>query len=716
MSFKESCLLSLILLTAFAMFPEALAKDGDPEVFSYISCGTCEYNGKTNFRVQNAGQIDVMRQKVAGDDFAYTFMTRTRMMVGDNQQNADVESPPFVVARDKANSRLTGGLDCLQDFGTVGNEALSLTKSRVITDNKWRHYDLPMGTTQFYPSQPGVNVKYQYIESKTLGPCILTTAATDFFVCQVPEEKTYVSGLFKVVMVSDPTMRNMYYRCSGFEARSGTEQINAKDNFWMASNATGEPVDISDIRKLLDAELASIYMPDKGILKTDALLPRWAVHALSVKRYMDTVTGAVIEGQPNFAIMATIAAVLLVDSAVSLGSEVLAWGVKKTTGKDIPTYPGIPNLIGQGIGWGGSKIYEKTTGEKADTEKWKKVGGDVTDILSMFIPSGALKKGVQIVGKGVKIVDSATDAFRIGKKALSHKVVETIGKFFNWKTGIQKIMDYGPKVLDLWSGGGKGNSTGTGGSSGGGQTPSGPGGSGGQVGGGTGSTGPPGGITFEGEAGTLKVSNVKFVPESNKFVINDNISYNNPLTAEEMAAVMRHVAKDEKFGVSLGGRIDGESNDPVIRKLFETCDRFLGNVIFGRTDKIPEGCQADPKANLATVSADKRGTICVHFIFDVPVALAGKQLARGASSIKIEFLPNDPEKAKSGVYAHADKAVMDKAALEVYEKNKASFNEVYYISQPAVAKVADYAEAVAFARLLRKNGIDLNSTASKLRE
>lgn len=699
MAFRESFLLSLMLLAAFAMLPEARAKDGDPEVFSYISCGTCEYNGKTNFRVQNAGQIDVMRQKVAGDDFSYTFMTRTKMMVGDNQQNAEVESPPFVVARDKANSRLTGGLDCLQDFGTVGNEALSLTKSRVITDNKWRHYELPMGTTKFYPSTPGVSVKYQYVKSKTLGHCIITTAATDFFVCEVPEEKRYVSGLFKVVMISDPTMRNMYYRCSGFEARCGDEQINAKDNFWMASNTTGEPVDISDIRNVLDAELASIYMPDKGILKTDALLPRWAVHSLSVKRYMDTVTGAVIEGQPNFAIMATIAAVLLVDSAVSLGSEVLAWGVKKTTGKDIPTYPGIPNLIGQGIGWGGSKIYEKTTGEKADTEKWKKVGGDVTDILSMFLPSGVAKKGVQLVGKGVKIIDSATDALRIGKKALSHKAVELIGKFFNWKTGIQKILDYGPKITDLWSGGGSQGS-----------------GPGGQGGSGSGTTGPPGGITFEGGTGTLKVSNVSFVPESNKFVINDNISYKNPLTADEMAAVMRHVAKDEKFGVSLGGRIDGESNDPAVRKLFETCDRFLGNVIFGRADKIPDGCSADPKAKLETVSPAKRGTICVHFIFDVPVTLAGNQLARSGASIKIEFLPNDPEKAKSGVYAHADKSVMDKAALEVYEKNKASFDEAYYISQPAVAKVADYAEAVAFARLLRKNGIDLNSTASKLRE
>ncbi|OGV34205.1 MAG: hypothetical protein A2020_04270 [Lentisphaerae bacterium GWF2_45_14] len=687
----------------FAFLPSSVARsDADPEVFSYISCGTFEYNGKANFRVQNAGIIDVMRQKVADDDFSYTFMTRTKMMLGDNQKNAEIESPPFIVARDKANSRLTGGLDCLKDFGDVGNEALALTGSRVITDNKWRHYDLPMGTTKFYPTTPGINVKYRYIESKTLGPCVLTTASTDFFVCEIPDEKRFLSGMFKVVMLSDPTMRKMYYRCSGYEARSGDEQVNAKDNFWLSSSQTGGPVNISDIRSELDAELASIYMPDKGILKTDTTVPPWAVHALSVKRYMDTVTGAVIEGQPNFAIMATIAGVLLVDSAVSLGSEVLAWGVKKAFNKDIPVYQGIPNYIGQGIGWGSSKIYEKATGNKADTAKWKKIGGDISDIASMFISPRIMNKGIQVIGKSVKFIDSTVDALRIGKHALSIKVVDMIGKFFNWKTGIQKILDYAPSVTGLWGGGS------------GGTTPGAPGSSGGQGGSSGGARGPPGGITFEGDAGNLDVKTVSFFPTENKFMINGGISYKNPLRPSSMAAVMKHVADDETFGVSLAGRIAGESSDAEIRRVLELCDRFLGNVIFGRPEKVPEGCKIDPAVRLESVSDDKLGTICVHFSFKCILKVDGSELKRDSASIGIELLPNDPAKAKSGTYEYADKSVMDKTALNVYEKNKTDFNQNYYMSLPAVENVVDYAEAVAFARSLRRSGVDLKRLSSEI--
>ena len=82
MSFKGVFLLSIVFFAASVSLASA-PKKGEPEVFSYISCGTFEYNGKTNFRVQNAGLIDVMRQKIEGDDFSYTFMTRTKMMVGE---------------------------------------------------------------------------------------------------------------------------------------------------------------------------------------------------------------------------------------------------------------------------------------------------------------------------------------------------------------------------------------------------------------------------------------------------------------------------------------------------------------------------------------------------------------------------------------------------------------------------------------------------------
>ena len=644
--------------------------------------------------MQNAGIVDMTRQQLPSGDYGYSFTTTTSMMAGDNQANAEINSAPMLLMRDAENRVITGGYDCLKEVGEVGNMALSLSNAKIIPDNKWRHYELPMKPTSFYPAMPGFNIKYTTVTSRAFGQCLLVTAVSDFFVCSVPGEKQPLTGIYKIVMLSDPSQRNMYYRCSGYEARMGQEQVNVKDNFWLANPETGEPRDISDIRSVIDREVSSIYMPDKGVLQSNTTVPPWAVHALSVKRYMDVTCGAVIEGRPNCPAFVAVAGFLLVDSVVSTASELLAAGVKKATGKDIPVYQGIPNYVGQGIGWGGAKVYETATGNKADTEKWKSVGGDVVDFASTFLPSGVASKGLKLLGKGAKVAVAdgkiLNQAIRIGKYAIPFATAEKLGKLFDWKTRLQKVQ----KLAEwLWSPTGPGSVPGSGGGPGGGSI--------------------PGGITFEGSLGGFSPKSVKYQAKDNTFVINSNIAYASPLPAAEMAAMLRHVAAEDGFSMSLAGAVKGAVNkENRFYPMLADCDRYLGNIIFGRLKQLPEGCVAHPDYKPHRAPAGTPGCVCAVFNFRYRFSMERNVITRRNLQLEVSLIPYSREKAeKEGVYEYAEPKENDMKALEAYEKNVESFQPAFYLKQPAVMKVTTIGEAAVFALWLKQHGIVLEALA-----
>ncbi len=338
------------------------------DIFTYVAAGTCEYNGKTTFRVQNAGMMTLTRQKTA-TGYAYTFLTDTRISVGDKQGDAESKSPPIVVLTDPDNRKLTGGYDCLKNFGLVGNTALSMAGKRDYNSTDWTRVSLNMDTTPFYPAKPVFKISYAKVNNPQLGQCLISTAVSDLFICKVPDEKQAMVGKFRIVLVTDPEQHNLYYRCSGFEASLGSEKINAKDNFWIVSPDSGRPVDLSDAMAAIEKMMPAGGAPDQAVTASTGTVPAWVIHALAVKKYMDVTSGAVLEGQPNIAPLIAIGGLLLVDSAVSAGSELLSWAVKKAFDKDIATYKGIPNYLGQAGGWGAAAVYEKATGNKTDRTK-----------------------------------------------------------------------------------------------------------------------------------------------------------------------------------------------------------------------------------------------------------------------------------------------------------------------------------------------------------
>ncbi|MDD3118935.1 MAG: hypothetical protein PHQ27_07145, partial [Victivallales bacterium] len=687
-----------------AFFWCALIVAAPPDGFPYISCGTFEYSGAVhNFRVQNAGIIDIARQQLPSGEYGYAITGNTALTIGDNQAAAAIESPPLLLLRDARNRALIGGFDCLKEFGTVADRALTQSSAKIIADNRRRHYEVAMDTTAYYPSRPGFTVKYTAVTSKTLGSCLLVTAVSDFFVCAIPGEKKPLTGIYKQVMLCDPGMYNLYFRCSGYEARMGDEQVNVKDNFWLGDSKTGEPVDLTDVRSELDRELASIYMPDKGKLETDSTPPPWAVHALSVKRYLDVTCGAVVEGQPNIAVIMAVGGFLLIDSAVSTGSELLASGIKKLTGRDIYVYPGATNYLGQGIGWGGATVYETVTGNKADTAGWKSIGGDLADIAAMFLSPGAAAKGFKAAGKGlrwgVKLVDARKydKIIRIGKYAMSFATAEKLGKAFNLKSGIQKIM----KGWNAWWG--------TGGAA--------PGNSGGYGGSDAFRSGVPGGLLFAMDDDELKITTAVWQASRRQVLFNGKLAYTPLVSPEEMAIILRFVAARDGFGFSLAAKIKGQiGKDQPFYRTMSVCDHYLGNIVFGRLDRLPDGCKPAPDYVPAPLPDEDPGAVCAIFRFRYHFETEGNNYQCRGISLTAAAIPYVREETgKPGKYEYtAATTEYDRELLAAYQHNAAQFDAKYYLQQPVVTKVTALGEAAMIALKLKQNGVDIDKLAATI--
>ena len=694
----------ICLLLTFPAVNTAAAVGND--IFTYIAAGTCEYNGPTTFRVQNAGMMTLTRQKT-DTGYAYTFLTDTRIAVGDKQGAAESKSPPVVVLTDSSNRRLTGGYDCLKNFGLVGNTALSMAGKRDYDAKDWTRVTLNMDTTPFYPSKPVFKISYAKINSQQLGQCLISSAVSDIFVCKVPDEKQLMTGRFRIVLVTDTEQHNLYYRCSGFEASFGSEKINAKDNFWLVSPDSGKPVDMSDILAEIEKITPPVGAPDGTVTASTGTVPPWVVHALAVKKYMDVTSGAVLEGQPNIAPLIAIGGFLLVDSVVSLGSELLTYTVKKAFNKDIPTYKGVPNYIGQAGGWGAAAVYEKATGNKTDREKWKTVGGDIADIAAIFLPGSAKAFGLTLdkgAKWGIRIIDAAKESkvLQIGKYGITWAASEAIGKLFDAKTVIGKAIDY------LWPEGQKPKPF----------QPGGPGVSYTGTGGGQSSGGVSGGLTFSLAGLAPVIRSAVYDYQNNQFIINGSSHYQLPLPPSETAAIFDAVKANQGFGYSQAAPVNWHypANDSIGRNL-KQCDWYLGSLAVGMTENVPDGCVPDPDYKPVRTTADSL-PFCFQADFNYQFGTDADRLYCKKSNVSIAMVPVLMDKARQGIWERDEAVAASGKVPECLEKNArhlvSRWN--YYAATPVVSAVIKYGETAVFAEILQQQGVKLSSLAAEIRQ
>ena len=675
-------------------------------IFAYIAAGTCEYSGKTTFSVQNTGMMTLTRQKT-DTGYAYTFLTDTRIAVGDKQGAAESKSPPIVVLTDSDNRKLAGGYDCLKNFGLVGNAALSMAGRRDYNSKEWTRVALNMDTTPFYPARPVFKISYARVSNPQLGQCLISTAVSDIFVCKVPDEKQLMTGRFRVVLVTDPEQHNLYYRCSGFEASLGSEKINAKDNFWIVSPDTGRPVDMSDILAEIEKILPMVGAPDQAVSASTGTVPPWGVHALAVKKYMDVTAGAALEGQPNIAPLIAIGGLLLVDSAVSTGSELLAWMAKKAFDKDIFVYKGIPSYLGQAGGWGAAAVYEKVTGNKTDREKWKTVGGDIADVAAIFLSSGVKAFGVTLdkgAKWGIRIIDAIKESkvIQIGKYGLSWAAAEVIGKIFDAKTAISKAYEYlwpkGEKPNTFQPGGTGGSYTGTGG---------------GQTAGGV-----SGGLTFSLDGQAPPVRSVVYDYRNNEFIINGSSHYQLPLPPGEIASIFDAVNVNRGFGYSQAApvRWHYQTEDDIGRNL-KQCDWYLGSLAVGIPENIPSECVPDPDYKPVR-TAEQSLPFCFQADFNYQFGMDKDRLYCKKSNVSIAMVPILMDKARQGIWERDEAAAASGKVPQCLEENArhlvSRWN--FYAQTPVVSAVTKYGEAAVFAGMLQQQGVKIGPLAAEIRQ
>ena len=232
----------------------------------------------------------------------------------------------------------------------------------------------------------------------------------------------------------------------------------------------------------------------------------------------------------------------------------------------------------------------------------------------------------------------------------------------------------------------------------------------------------PGGVVLEGRGGDFgEISKVTYDREQNAFRINDEFTYQNPVSREQMRDILEAIRKDDRIGVSLSGPDDNQrvniygslSGKSSMIKSLQACDNLLGDIVLAlpgsKKVKIEGGYV--PK-----VPKNKTREYAAFFAF------ADYRFQKDAGVIKLKRSMIDitlvPLRAGSG-----DRNIPDYDALEkgqIPEEYKANAdhvrrNEEAYKKRKAVQDVVLFGEAAAFARALKTNKGSLSDLASQLK-
>ena len=673
----------LLLLAVMSAYPSANLRAADKgEVFPYLMTGIVEYTGENPFRTQSVGMMTLTReQDAASGNWNYTTKYKSVLTLGNNQESVQFSPPPLMVTCGPDRRRIIGGMDILRSFGTVGNAALERAPRPDYSGS--RRVKLKMDTTEYYPSAPTFKVSYTSVTSKKLGRCLIASAVSDMFACKVPDSDVLLTGTYRVIVICDPKMENLYFRYSVFNSAYGAEKITAADNFWI-TDSNGKPIELADILpSVVDMAKNFPSTAEKPVDSVGARIQPWIVHALAVRKYMDTVSSAVVEGNPNPLPVIAIGTVLAIDSVVSLGTRILFAGWDKATGYNASAWawPGIPSLIGNAGGWGTARIINLVTGgNTVNVSNWKTVGGDIGSIAALIF--SFTTKGVEIAA--IKIIDKLP---RVGAYLNTYLSVNSISKiidFINKNDRIINLIDGGKSIWDainnqanIWY-------------------PS-----------------SPGGLVFA-PGSYPPVTEAVYNPADNSFLLNRQFIYRVPVTSSELKAIYRSVNENHGFGYSLAGKI-GEhyATDDKISVAMNVSDRFLGSIAFGDPAGIPAGCVPAAGYRSHPDALAQAFPYCFNINFTYNFDIGKDKMFRAACNPQIGFVPAVPEKAKSGEWK-SDLGASEKTPAGLQANASHLVAEwPYYAQTRPVAAMLNYGEAAAFCMLLQNSGIKLNKFVSE---
>ncbi len=674
--------LTVIMIAAIAAFSLHAANKG--EVFPYVMTGIVEYSGENPFRTQSVGIMTLTReQDAASGNWNYTTKYKSVLALGNNQESVQFTPPPLMITCGPDRRRIIGGMDILRNFGTVGNAALERTVRPDYSGS--RRVKLKMDTTAFYPSTPTFKVSYTSVNSRKLGRCLIASAVSDMFACKVPDSEVLLTGTYRVIVVSDPKMENLYFRYCIFNSAYGAEKIVAADNFWI-TDSNAKPIDLTDILpSIVDMGKTFPATAEKPVDSVGAPIQPWVVHALAVRKYMDTVSSSVVEGNPNPLPIIAIGTILGIDAVVSIGTKIIFAGWDKATGYNASAWawPGIPSIIGSAGGWGAAQTINLVTGKNtANVDNWKTTGADIASIAALIF--SFTTKGAEIAA--IKLIDKLP---RVGAYLNTYLSVNSISriidfinrndKIINVIDGIKTILEAVNNQINIWS------------------------------------PAASGGLNFA-PGSYPSVTEAVYNQADNTFLLNRRFTYRVPVTPAELKSICRSVDNNRGFGYSLAGRA-GEQYEAAdkIDAAMNISDRFLGSVAFGNPSGIPAGCIPAAGYRSHPDALPQAFPYCFNINFTYNFDIGSDKLLRANCKPQIGFVPAIPEKAQAGEWKlDLQRHPLEKApaGLEANVRHLAA-EWPYYAKTRPVAAALNYGEAAAFCMLLQNSGIKLDKLVAE---
>jgi hypothetical protein len=678
--FKRILLLVLAFLFAGTCFG---TKNEQTETYCYLFSSSLVFaSPKDGYKQSNSGLMEMVLTPCKDEKMAYVFALKAKLAVGNGIVQGEASSPAVAVVRDPENRRIVGGQDGQKTLAFAANSAMSQIKHKIITDNRWRQVGLRLSHRDFYPERINFAVKYQLVKSRQLGECVLGIAESSPYICRLPDSGRLITGVFKTVVLGSHGLHKLYLKNACFTARLAGEQITTKETYWLMDSSSKEPVDLSDIRSVMDKALSITYLSEKENVKTNNSPPEWSVHALAVREFMDIAAGAALEGRPNIVVIASIAGIMAVDALAGVGTELLSAASENVFGYKTPVWAGLTNYAGQGGGWLMAQGYSSLTGNQLTDEQvgnWMKIGGGAGDVAGLFIPTGA---GIKLISKGgkwtwtaIKVADDADEVLRLGRYVLNKKTADTIGRLTNLYKKLKSTYDAGTKIQNL-----------TGGIA--------------------------GGVLLTGKMTGEPIRKLQFDSSNNEFIVNGNVKFSTLLTKWEIICLLSEVAKGDRVGVSMAGKIAGGvcEDTPVYRSL-KKYDQYLGNIIYGRLQSIPKtGCPviigikpSDPSLFL--------DNLCVCFWVQAKLKITKENIDEKIKHMACFLTVKQHETHRDNWELSLGDAVP--VLCRSNFRHLQQHSEFYKKSQIG-HKVVNYARTAAFARGLKNAGFDLVTIAEKL--
>lgn len=366
----------------------------DPEVFEFI--GTIEYVGPEGRATWGTGgALGVKAENLSPRERVHTF--GWSFLVGEPgaSEAFQLEGVGAQVLRDRETERIIGGEEVFRHFAVIANAALAqspglsgstVSRERRVINLPVTGPDLPNRLAFFLESRP--------LFSRRHGDLVLLLALSEPFSYRDPETGARVEAQHRALALLDQSMNHLFHGMSVFEARSAGGVLRIERSLLRTEG--GQRLNFPGLERELLPFFERMDLAEGAVATVSNVTPPiWALHSLAAHGLADLAASAAIEGKSNFALLATIGAVLLVDAAVSLTT-----GALKRRGVIEREWKGIPNYLGQGLGLGFAGAVNLAGGDM-DYRAARRVGGITGDFASLFIPTHAKAHGIVVGSKYV---------------------------------------------------------------------------------------------------------------------------------------------------------------------------------------------------------------------------------------------------------------------------------------------------------------------------